>query len=387
MRRGAAALLCALALAGCAGTSAQRTDYGWVDGTNPRSAGPAVAVRWAKPLAPAFSGRYVPVERAAPGVDSVRDRLYVGSTSGTLLALNAEGERLYRYDAGAAIEAQPAVDPVRGEVLVANVRGVIAALDGETGKVRWRAEAGASVSQPLLLRKDAAYVVTDDDAVLALSRGDGSVLWRYRREPREGFNIAGHAGLAAVDSNILAAFDDGMVAALDAGDGHVRWEADTATDIEDIDPTQRFTDVDTTPVVADGVVYVASFSGGLFGLDLKTGTVRMHEQQQTGITGLAVTRDALIASSAEHGVLCLDLPNLTPRWQRKNQNGAPGRAEVHGDTVYVAESLGALLALALADGTEIGRIQTAHGVTAPPTLEERRGFVLSNAAMLYAFTY
>jgi outer membrane protein assembly factor BamB len=377
--------LAVLAVTACAGGS--QTDYSWLDGTRARSAGQAVSVRWARDLAIPMTGNYVPVERAAPAVDPVRERLYVGSTRGLLWALGPDGRELYRYKAGAAIEAQPVVDAARGELYVANVRGTVASLRSEDGSPRWKAETSGAVSQPVLLAKDALYVVTDEDVVLALARADGSVLWRYRREPREGFAIAGHAGLAVVDNKLLAAFDDGGVAALDAGDGRVLWEADTSTDLEDLDPTQRFVDVDTTPVAVDGVVYVASFSGGLYGLELDTGTVRVHEDELKAVTSITATPDALIVSSAEQGVLCLDLPALTPRWRRPIARGAPGRVTVHGDALYVAESLGAVLALALADGREVGRIHTAHGVTAPPTLGGRRGFVLSNAAMLYAFTY
>jgi outer membrane protein assembly factor BamB len=386
VRAGAAAAL-ALGALSCVGQRPQRTDYSWLDGTRSRSAGPAVAMRWSRDLAIPMTGNYIPVERAAPAVDLLRERLYVGSTRGLLWALSTDGRELYRYQAGAAIEAQPVVDEARGEVYVATVRGTIAALRGEDGELRWKADAGAAISQPVLLAKDALYVVTDEDAVLALSRADGSVLWRYRRESREGFSISGHAGLTAVDNKVVAAFDDGNVVALDAGDGRVIWEVDTAVDLEDLDVTRRFVDVDTTPAIADGIVYVASFSGGLYGLELETGTVRVHEDQLKGITAITATRDALIVSSAQDGVICLDRPALTPRWQHVIGHGAPGRAEVHGDAVYVAESLGAVLALALSDGQEIGRIHTAHGVTAPPTLAGHRGFVLSNAATLYAFTY
>lgn len=382
--RSACGVLLASALCGgCAGAGS-RADYSWFDGTRGRPAG-SLAVSYSLDLMPE-GGSYVPVERATPGLDPVGGRFYVGTTRGLLLAFNTDGRERYRVDAGAAIEAQPVIDPRTGEVYAATVRGTLLALHGENGEQHWKAEAGAAVSQPVLLTKDAVYVVTDEDAVLAFARKDGSVLWRYRREAREGFLIAGHAGLTLADNRVLAGFDDGAVVALDAGDGRVLWETDTSLDLEDIDPARRFTDVDTTPAVVDDMVYVASFSGGLYGLELATGTVRSHEGQLKGITGITATRDALLLSSAELGVLCLDLPMLTPRWQRKI-HGAPGRTEVQGDRVYVAESLGAFLALSLADGRELGRIQTAHGITGQAALSGRRGFVLSNAATLYAFTY
>jgi hypothetical protein len=115
--------------------------------------------------------------------------------------------------------------------------------------------------------------------------------------------------------------------------------------------------------------------------------VRAHEGALAGATGLTATPDALLVASAERGVVCLDLPALTVRWQRKLAGGAPSQPLVRDDRVYVSESLGALLALSLADGRELGRLQTRHGFTAPALLDGHRGFALSNAGVLSAFVY
>lgn len=371
-------------LAAC--TSGQQSSYG-LDGTERLRAGSGVVVRWTLAVDPSGS-RYVPIEQAAPAVDPRARRVYVGSTEGTLWALDADdGKKRYGYRANAAIEAQPAVDSQRDEVYATTVTGQLVALQGASGALRWKAEADGSISQPALLSEDAVYVVTDTDLVVAFARNDGKVLWRYRREPHEGFAIAGHAGLALAGSKLLTGFGDGVVVALDSSDGRLLWEADTSVDLEDLDPTRRFTDIDTTPLVVDDTVYVASFSGGLYALELANGSVRAHEGGLRGATGLTATQDALIIASAERGVVCLDLPSLSLRWQRALPGGAPSLPLVRGDRVYVSESLGALLALGLADGRELGRLQTRHGFTAPAMLDGHRGFALSNAGTLYAFAY
>jgi outer membrane protein assembly factor BamB len=367
-------------------TSGRQSSYG-LDGTERLSTGSGVVVRWTLRVDPAGT-RYVPVEQAAPAVDPRAGRVYVGSTEGTLWALDADdGKKRYGYRANAAIEAPPAVDSQRDEVYATTVTGQLVALQGAKGTLRWKAEADGSISQPALLSDDAVYVVTDTDVVVAFARDDGQVLWRYRREPHEGFAIAGHAGLALAGSKLLTGFGDGVVVALDSSDGRLLWESDTSVDLEDLDPTRRFTDIDTTPLVVDDAVYVASFSGGLYALELANGSVRAHEGGLRGATGLTATQDALIIASADRGVVCLDLPALSLRWQRALPGGSPSLPLVRGDRVYVSESLGALLALGLADGRELGRLQTRHGFTAPAMLDGHRGFALSNAGMLYAFVY
>ena len=377
---------CCLLALGCG--VVRSGDFRAFDGTPRDSAGPALSVRWTLPLSTDIVGKYVPVEQASPAVDPRKGRVYVGSTRGTLWALDADdGRKLYGHDAGAAIEAQPAVDAERDEVYAINVRGTVFALHGEAGAERWKTQLEASVSKPAVLSADAVYVVTDEDTVFALARKDGTVLFRYKREPVEGFAVAGHAGIAIADGTLVTAFGDGVVVALDASDGRVRWELDTAAEIEEGDPRRRFTDVDTTPAIAAGVVYVASFNSGLYAVNLDDGELRHHDPSLPAIIGVAATPDALLLSSGVRGVICLDLPELTPRWQYVPQHGAVGALHVEHGRVYVAESLGALVSLSLADGQEVGRLQTRHGFTAPAMLDAHRGFALSNTGTIYAFVY
>lgn len=382
---GAAAMLVQL-LCGCLQPD-RRADFNLIESPRVRSAGFGLAVRWAREIAPVGAGSYIPVEQATPGVDAVRDRIYVGSTHGTLFGFDNSGKTVFEYDTKGGVEAQPVVDGKRDELYVATVRGTVLALRASDASRRWQVETGAAISQPPVLSADAIYAVTDGDTVVAIARADGAILWRYHREPREGFSITGHAGLTQLNGRLLTGFGDGTVVALDASDGHVLWEVETALDLEEVDPTRRFTDVDTTPAVAGDTVYAASFSGGLYAIQLATGSMQRHHAELRGVTGVSATADALVVTSAERGVLCLELPTLNLRWQRRIERGSPGRAEIRGDNLYVTESQGALLVLALADGQERGRLETGHGITAPAALDSGRGFILSNAGTLYAFSY
>lgn len=362
-------------------------DFRWLDGTRTAASGPAFSVRWIRDIAKE-DGPYVPVELAGPVTAPTLDRVYVGSTAGQLWALDAFGKPAFRHVAKAAIEAPPTVDAARGELYVTSVAGSVTALDARDGRQRWQVSVDEAISQAGLLSEDAIYLVTDLDTVVALSRGDGSTLFRYRRTERpEGFAIVGHAALALADRRLIAAFSDGVVAALDPSDGRVVWELDTSLDVPDMDATQRYVDVDTTPVVVDGVAYVASFSGGLYGIEIRTGTVRQHESHLRGVAGLASDGYALIVASAEQGVLCLELPSLAPRWRWRLPKGAPGAPVIAAGHVYVPESQNGLVALSLNTGRERGRLHTAHGITSAAALAAGRGFVLSNAGRLYAFSY
>src|SRR5919204_636812 len=62
----------------------------------------------------------------------------------------------------------------------------------------------------------------------------------------------------------LGAYSDGTLAALDLLTGTVRWERRIA-------PAADFMDLDSTPRVQGGRVFVAAYSGAVLALDLATG--------------------------------------------------------------------------------------------------------------------
>jgi len=255
---------CALALAadGC-GAGSVGVDYGHYDKTSRAAAGAALRVRWAKPLAAEFGGPYVPVERAGVAIDATHDRLFIGSSERELWALERTGRVLWKRKFDAGIDAEPTLDARRDELYVATASGHVFGLQAGDGKTRFDIDLGSSISQPGVLSDDALYLVTDADGVFALSRKDGSTLWRYQREPRAGLKITGHAGLLSSEQRLITGFSDGTIVALGKGDGRVLWSVDTTLDLEDSSQAEAgFVDVDTTPVQVGDTVYAASFQPG-----------------------------------------------------------------------------------------------------------------------------
>jgi outer membrane protein assembly factor BamB len=377
-----------LAAIGCGAGSAD-VDYGRYDGTSRRSAGPGLHVRWTKPLAPEWGGPYIPVERAAAAIDPVHERMYVGSSQRELYAFDVSGRELYRFEADSSIEAAPTLDARSDELYVASASGRVTALDADDGNVRWNAELGATVSRPGVLSEDAIYLVTDNDGVFALSRKDGSVLWRYQRDPRAGLKITGHAGLASAEQTLVTGFSDGAIVALAKGDGRALWVVDTTLDLTDSSQAETgFVDVDTTPAIVGDIVYAASFLAGLYGIRMQDGVTQFRNAELTGVTSLTADERTLSMVSAERGVSCYDLPALTQRWSHNvNIRGAANSITLENRTLFVTESRGALLALAIADGHELGRLQTEHGFAATPSLRQGQGAILGNSGILYAFDY
>jgi len=348
-------------------------------------------VRWSRtlqPLVEGIDGRFLPIERAMAALDSAHDRIYVGSARGYFWSFTGTGSPVYMYQAGGSIGCQPYLDAERDEIYFASDNGIVHALVASTGQVRWRAEIDGAVGRRPIATDDVLFIGTDADVVVALTRDTGEALWRYRRDAPQGFYIAEHAGLTLEGRRLITGFTDGAVISLDPRDGHVQWTRDTLADLPTAASTDvmRFTDVDTTPVIDNGTIYVASFAGGLYALDESSGSVRWIRSELTGITGLAkAPDDMLIASSGDLGVIGIDRGTGDLLWRHRIERGAPTAPRVVGDLVIVGETEGGLVSLLASNGHEVGRIENGHGFAAPVDVQDGLGAAISNAGGLFVF--
>lgn len=378
----AVALLATVEGCGAAGKPSTNADhFGWVEEGDSfaRPGEGGFSVRWSRQLTDRRAARFLPVELSSAAFDRKRERIYIGTTEGNLFAFAFNGRRVFFYDAGAQIESQPAVDPDNGDVYFPSVDGAVHALTLD-GTLKWRTKLiGAIRTQPVVT-EDAIYVVTESDVVTALARSDGGILWTYDKEPVEEITIAGHAGLLLEGGRLYAGFTDGAVAAIDPSDGRLYWELETSVDVE-LRPgdVPQFLDVDTTPVMLRGMLYVASFTAGLYALNPTNGTVEWRDPTLRGVTGIAAAGRMLVISSAFRGVLLLDLRTRRVRWEKTPERGAPTAPVVtQTGTVIYGETQGSLLALALSDGREIARAEGGAGFSATPVAAGRYGGAISN---------
>lgn len=329
---------------------------------------------------------YVPSERCRPAIDPLHDRVYVGTSEGRVYGLNGSGGIVFRYHAGSSVESQFAIDTKRQELYFGTDAGMVHAVDANKGKRRWRVNLGASIRAAPTLSHDALFVVTETDVVFALDRKDGEILWRYQRELPGGMNVEGHSGITHVGDLVVLGMTDGTVVALNENNGELRWELDTSEDVEEpIEGLPRFIDVDTTPVLTEEGIFIASIAGGLYLLSPQDGSLRWRNSTITGVFAIESTGTELIMASADLGLIDMRVADKRVMWRRTMSRGISNLLLVEKGLVLTTESTGGIVARVLTDGHEIGRIDPGLGFTAQPVYASGRGFALSNAAVLYAF--
>ncbi|MGV3345567.1 outer membrane protein assembly factor BamB [Enterobacteriaceae bacterium LUAb1] len=164
------------------------------------------------------------------GLSVAGDKLYAGSEKGQVYALNtSDGSIAWQTTVAGEALSRPVVS--EGLVLIHTSNGILQGLDQHTGVIAW--------------------TVNLDIPALSL-RGESA--------PTSAFGAA------------IVGGDNGRVSAVLMKRGQIIWQqrisqANGPTEID------RLSDVDTTPVIANGVVYALAYNGNLTALDLRSGQI------------------------------------------------------------------------------------------------------------------
>jgi outer membrane protein assembly factor BamB len=349
-------------------------------------------------------------EHGRPAIDPLHGRIFVGSSDRGLYALRAaDGDTIWRFETLGVVQCEPLYDPQYDIVYFGSHDGALYAVQARNGALLWRFSTGAEVSRRPVIGGPSGsmlFVANGADQLFALERATGKQLWTIHRTPALGMEIAAHAGPASDGESVFMAFSDGHVAAYDPKDGSERWApVDLSAEAEQsLGDAPRYLDVDTTPLVEDGpngkVVYVASYAGGVFALDAKSGSRVWMNEKAIGATELLLwqepahearnaepgaglppvpARRMLIASSGVSGLWGLEPLTGKKIWRVPVPEGGITAAAALSGALLVGTTRYGLFLMSPLDGRPIDGIDLGTGFAETPATYGNRGFIMSNA--------
>jgi outer membrane protein assembly factor BamB len=149
---------------------------------------------------------------------------------------------------------------------------------------------------------------TSNGQLQALNEADGLVKWTVNLD-MPALSLRGESAPATAFGAAIVGGDNGRVSAVLMQQGQMIWQQriSQATGSTEID---RLSDVDTTPVIVNGVVYALAYNGNLTALDLRSGQI-MWKRELGSVNDFIVDgnriymvdqNDRLLALTTEGGV-------------------------------------------------------------------------------------
>ncbi len=334
-------------------------------------------VRWRQHLTEEPLIEYKPQEFAAATSDG--RRVFVGSSAGGFYAFDAtDGSILWHRKLVGGISARPRYVASENTVFVGSQGGAVYALDASTGANRWVYDVKGPVESQPTYADGMVYFASGENRVYAVDAHKGTWKWQYDREsPENNFTIRGYAAPLVLNGRVYAGFSDGYLACLTASSGDVIWARSLAGE------ATRFTDVDGTPTVAGGTLYVSSYSGGVYALDPKDGSTRWRYDVE-GAGTVRVHDGRVYFSAAKFGLHALDLDGHVLWRQALAAGGELSTPLLVGRYVLVSSPAAGTYVADATTGHLYQFFYQGHGITAEPTTDGRQVYVLSNGGYFYA---
>jgi outer membrane protein assembly factor BamB len=321
-------------------------------------------LHWWKPVVRTGTQRTVLASFGAPALFLKHGFVLVATSEGDVVAFQVEnGQEVWRQRVGIAFESgvtrvvyQDASNRSQEAAVVGSRDGVLRVLDPASGRTLWQAQVQGEIRAGPVVEQNRLFVATHRNRVVVFDMLQGTELWSQARTGPMGLSIEGHARPVVVDHRVYVGYSDGMLCAYDAEEGSLLWSRLLASSS---DPT-AFLDIDTDPVVSQGLVFVASYEEGVYALDSSTGETVWH-QKTPSVTALAVAHGRVITVSGEGFVRGWSVESGALLYSMRTQPQAFSRITVRG---------GVALASAGSYGLLVWDAQTGRPLQAKAVLGE-----------------
>ena len=347
-------------------------------------------VQWTRRVQDASTSKE---QRSAPTIVPEHKLVVVGTDDGSLLALSiGTGAVRWKRTLPGRVSGQPVVwGPA---VLVTADDGFLHALQVKDGSTVWALPIGTEPAAPPVVERGRIYLQTGLDQLIVIDLRDGSEIWscdRYEDGGRPNqVTIFGHTRptpvllpiadrsdaqrlvLVGSSAGHLTAYHDDPV----EGDCEVVWERQLGETRED------FADVDAGPVVWGGVVYTASYNGGVFALRLADGRLVWKRPELRGVHRIAVD-EGRVYIGARGRVAALTRSKGKTLWKYRFDGGVPGQPVVRNGVLWFGRDDGPMTLLRAHDGLRLQSFDTGNGFSATPAVGARLALVYSNGGVVY----
>ncbi|SJM96282.1 outer membrane protein assembly factor BamB [Crenothrix polyspora] len=264
-----------------------------------------------------------------------------------------------------------------GTAILGSSDAEVIALNIETGATLWKSTVTSEVLSVPVIANGIVVVRTIDGAIVAFDEKTGKKRWHYEQNI-PALSVRGVSAPIIVENKVICGYDSGKLIALRLEDGKYVWETSVAMP-SGRSEVERLVDLDVDPVEEGGIVYVASYQGGISAISQANGEVTWRNPEISSHTGLSKDSQYLYLSDSEGDLLQIDQQSGRSLWKQKElhqrQLTAPA---VYGSYVVVGDYDGYVHWLSNSDGRQLGRSHiTSAAIDSKP-------LVVDNVVYVYA---
>lgn len=182
------------------------------------------------------------------------------------------------------------------------------------GTIKWRKKLNTIPISTPVIEGDNLYVITNDNKLYALDVNDGRIKWISYGNVKDSA-ILGSANPVIYGDYVVASYSSGELFILNKNTGETVFNLNL-TGKYMIFSNFELTDIDSTPVVKDGILIATANNGITVAIDLETMKV-MWRHNLASLTNVLIDDDFVFLITTDNNVVCLNLVNGKINWFRE----------------------------------------------------------------------
>ncbi|CCG88025.1 outer membrane protein assembly factor BamB [Erwinia piriflorinigrans] len=251
--------------------------------------------------------------------------VYAADRHGTVKALNSgDGKEQWKVDLSektgffssnipALLSGGLTVD--NGRVYLGSERAQVFALNTSDGSIAWQTKAAGEVLSRPVVSDGLVLVHTSNGMLQGLDQLSGNVKWSVNLDV-PALSLRGESAPASAFGAAIVGGDNGRVSAVMMNQGQIIWQQRISqpggsTEID------RLADVDTTPVVVNGVIYALAYNGNLTALDLRSGQI-LWKREIGSVHDMIVDAGRIFLIDQDDRVMALNTEGGVSIWRQSD---------------------------------------------------------------------
>jgi outer membrane protein assembly factor BamB len=268
-----------------------------------------------------------------------------------------------------------------GRLYAATGFGTVVCLDPNSGSVQWTQRVGKPIRSSPTASGGKIFFVSTDNNIYALGESDGQQLWTARGLPQPA-TLLSNVSPAVSGSMVIAPFPAGDIVAFEGGSGKPAWRdslsrsADTSAAGILADPAR--------PVIDRGVVYAVSHGGKMIATSEGSGE-RLWSRNLASTQMPWVAGDTLFVVDLAGKLVALARADGKVRWVTELPEGAKWSGPVlAGSKLWLVSGKGLLVGVDAGTGQLISQVDLKTPVFVTPVVAGGRMYILADNAELIA---
>ncbi|MFT6077070.1 MAG: outer membrane protein assembly factor BamB [Rickettsiales bacterium] len=197
------------------------------------------------------------------------------------------------------------------KIFVSTGYNLVICVDANNGKIIWKKTLSSiPISAPISDGKQ-VFVITNDNKTYALDAKNGQIIWVHSAIVKP-TGILGSSNPVSYKNYVISTYSSGEVYALNKKNGESGWVFDLNVSKAD-NSNFILNDIDSTPIIKDGVVYVIGNGGLMMAVRIIDGVV-LWQKELASIADLWIAGDFIYLINNQNQIICLTKKSGKIKW-------------------------------------------------------------------------